>query len=328
MTSSPQKPRMGAQYIDVIVSNIVKVNDLVTRFEFLRKDQRLLPPFSGGSHIVIEMQDGPITRKNPYSLMSDPGKLSTYAISVRRDDDGRGGSLFMHKHVSIGDHMRITLPINLFALDHRAEKHLFLAGGIGITPFISQIRQLEKTGGAFELHYAVRTKALGSYVDELGTYFPHQTHIYYDDQNQMIDLPALLAGQKLGTHVYVCGPKGMIDWVLRTASEMGWPSAHVHFEEFKAPGPGKPFSVQLAASGKTIHVDAHESLLEAIERAGIVAPFSCRAGACGQCETNVTACEGKLVHRDHWLEDDEKQSNTKIMPCVSRFDGDLLIIDR
>ncbi len=318
----------GAEKIVVKVTQVVPVNDLVTRFRFERADGGLLPTFSGGAHTVVEMRDGDVTRLNPYSLMSDPMDQTAYTISVRRDDAGRGGSLYMHREVSVGDEMVISYPVNLFSLDLRARRHLFLAGGIGITPFLAQIKQLERLGGQWELHYACRTEALGSYVDELTSHHPTQTHIYYDDQDQKIDLKALLEGQPLGTHVYVCGPKGMIDWVRSTAAAEGWPRESVHYEEFLAPQPGKPFEVKLAVSNKVIAVGEQESLLEAMEREGVDAPYLCRGGACGQCETRVIDYAGNFIHRDHWLEDAEHESGEKIMPCVSRFEGKTLVLDR
>lgn len=318
----------GTEKIDVIVSDIVKVNDLVTRFEFRRADGGLLPTFSGGAHTVVEMKDGDITRLNPYSLMSDPMDQTAYTISVRRDDAGRGGSLFLHHTVKKGDRMVISYPVNLFSLDLRARKHLMLAGGIGITPFLAQIKQLARSNGKFELHYACRTPALGSYVEELTAAYPNAVHVYYDDQQQVIDLDHLLDGQPLGTHVYVCGPKGMIEWVRKTAAALGWPREAIHYEEFLAPQSGKPFEVYLKRSNKRIKVGEHESLLEAIERAGVDAPYLCRGGACGQCETDVLEHEGEFVHRDHWLEPTERASGCKIMPCVSRFEGRTLVLDR
>ncbi|MDG1531038.1 MAG: PDR/VanB family oxidoreductase [Paracoccaceae bacterium] len=328
MSAAPQKAKAGAEKIAVTVSAIIPLNDLVTRFEFKRSDGMQFPTFSGGAHTVVEMQDGEITRLNPYSLMSDPAELDTYTISVRRDDEGRGGSLFMHNNVSVGDEMTITFPVNLFSLDLRARKHLFIAGGIGITPFMAQIKQLDRTSGQWELHYACRNPELGSYVDELTTKHEHKVNVYYDDEKNFIDLENLLDGQPLGTHIYICGPKGMIDWARKTAADAGWPEGCVHFEEFLAPQPGKPFAVRLAKSGLTVEVGEHESLLEAIERMGVEAPFLCRGGACGQCETDVIEADGKFVHRDHWLEDDEKADRKKIMPCVSRFEGKTLVLDR
>ncbi|MCZ4354421.1 PDR/VanB family oxidoreductase [Roseovarius aestuarii] len=318
----------GAEKITVTVTDIVPLNELVTRFKFERTDGALLPTFSGGAHTVVEMKDGDTTRLNPYSLMSDPMDQRAYTISVRRDDAGRGGSLFMHRNVKIGDEMTLSYPVNLFSLDLRAKKHLFFAGGIGITPFLAQIKQLERTGGNWELHYACRSEALGSYVDELTTHYPNQVHIYYDEQDQKIDLEHLLDGQPLGTHIYVCGPKGMIGWVRNTAEQLGWPREAVHHEEFLAPQSGKPFEVKLAVSNKVIQVGEHESLLEAIERAGVDAPYLCRGGACGQCETDVVECDGEILHRDHWLDEAEHASGKKIMPCVSRFEGKTLVLDR
>lgn len=314
--------------IIVKVVEISKVNDLVTRFSFERSDGALFPTFSGGAHIVIEMKDGDINRLNPYSLMSDPMDQSRYSISVRRDDNGRGGSLFMHHKVKLGDEMVISYPVNLFAMDLRASKHLMIAGGIGITPFLAQIKQLGALQGHFELHYSCRSRALGSYVEELSDDYPNNVHVYFDDQKQAIDLVNLLSGQPLGTHVYICGPKGMIDWVRNTAFEMGWPHGTVHYEEFLAPPSGEAFTVNLATSQKTIDVGEQQSLLEAIEAAGIDAPYLCRGGACGQCETRVLECDGDILHNDHWLDDEQKVAKTHIMPCVSRFAGRTLILDR
>lgn len=328
MSAAPQKAKAGAEKIEVEVSAVVPLNELVTRFEFKRRDGKPFPPFSAGAHTVVEMNDGGRTRLNPYSLMSDPADSSIYAISVRRDDEGRGGSLYMHRNVKVGDHMTISYPVNLFPIDLRGRKHVFLAGGIGITPFMAMIAQLERMGGAWELHYACRSAALGTYVEELTSRHRSKVHVYYDDQKQAIALEDLLDGQPLGTHVYVCGPAGMIKWVHDTASAHGWPDENVHSEEFLAPQPGKPFEVYLCESDITIQVGEHESLLEAIERCGVDAPFLCRGGACGQCETDVIEADGEFIHRDHWLDDEEHASRKKIMPCVSRFVGKTLVLDR
>ena len=328
MSAAPQKAKPGAEKIEVTVDAVVPVNELITRFEFKRRDGQQFPPYSGGAHTVVEMKDGDNTRLNPYSLMSNPTDLSRYAISVRRDDQGRGGSMFMHRNVKAGDDMTITYPVNLFSMDLRAKKHIFFAGGIGITPFMAMIDQLEQSNGNWELHYSVRTESLGAYVDVLNYKYPNKVHVYYDDQSQAIDLEHLLDGQPLGTHAYVCGPKGMIGWVHDTASKNGWPDENVHSEEFLAPAPGEPFQVRLCKSDITITVGEHESLLEAIERAGVEAPFLCRGGSCGQCETDVVSSDGEFVHRDHWLDDEEHNSGKKIMPCVSRFVGKSLELDR
>ena len=314
--------------IDVIVSNVVELNSLIKRFHFERPDGSPLPAFSGGAHIVIEMQDGDKVRKTPYSLSSSPFDTSDYQVSIRRDDAGRGGSLYMHRDVQSGMTMRISRPTNLFALDKRASRHLMLAGGIGITPFMAQTAQIARMPGAHaELHYGVRNRKLGVYLDELTSRLGTGLHVYADEAGEQIDYDRILSTQPAGTHLYVCGPSPMIDLVLDKARTLGWPDSHVHYEHFAKAPPGEPFTVELRASGKTIEVGAEQSMLEAIEAVGVDAPYLCRGGACGHCETDVLSVDGELIHEDHWLDDEEHASGKKVMPCVSRCRGSL-VLDR
>lgn len=306
----------------LILTDKQPLSPRVTRFRFQRPDGAPLPLFSGGAHVMVEMQDGDILRRNAYSLISDPEDGSGYEIAVQREDQGRGGSRFMHEQARVGMVLRIGSPVNLFGLNLMARKHLMIAGGIGITPFLAQLRELDRLGAAWELHYAVRSR------DELAALpmLPPGVHVHVSDEGSRMDLAELLSAQPLGTHLYVCASDRMIQTVLDSAQSLGWPKDALHSEEFLAPAPGEPFEVFCARSHKTLTVGAHESLLEALENAGIDAPWLCRGGACGQCETDVIACDGTIEHNDHWLEPGER--DRKIMPCVSRFRGQLLTIDR
>jgi ferredoxin-NADP reductase len=157
----------GTNKINVTVTDVVRVTDLVKRFHFRRSDGGLLPTFSGGAHVVVEMREDGQTRLNPYSLMSSPLDTTDYTVSVRRDDKGRGGSLFMHNQVKPGLRMVISNPVNLFSLDLRARKHLMIAGGIGITPFMAQFAQLSRNGGIFDVQYCSRGPKNVAYGDAL-----------------------------------------------------------------------------------------------------------------------------------------------------------------
>ena len=322
--------------LDVVVSDIVEVTDEIKRFEFQRADGHAFPPFSGGAHVVVEMDDDGTRRLNPYSLMSDPSDTATYAISVRRDDGGRGGSLYLHTKLKQGDRVRLSMPNNLFSLDRTASKHLMIAGGIGITPFLSQIKQLKAQKGRlgtagkadFELHYFTREPAKTAYLADLSDDAAVSLTTYFDNEDPDRDLTGVMARQPLGTHLYVCGPKPMIDIVINQAQSVGWPIENIHHEEFVAPQPGQPFMVELAQSGLTVNVGERQSLLEAIEAAGVDAPYMCRGGACGQCETKIIACDGTIEHNDHWLTDEQRASKQAIMPCMSRFSGSKLVLER
>ena len=299
----------------------------VKRFRFAAADGSAMPEFSGGAHTVVTMRDGDRVRRNPYSLMGSPFDGSTYQISVLKTADSRGGSVFMHDKVRVGSELMISQPVNLFPVDRRGRKHVLIAGGIGITPFLAMMMQLTREDLPFELHYANRSEDRGAYVPNLRATYGHRVHTYFDNQAQALPLARLLDGQPLGTHLYVCGPAAMIDWVLASARNAGWPDENVHSERFLAPPSGKPFHVELVKSKKKFEVAEYQSVLEAIEAAGVDAPYLCRGGACGMCETAVISCSGVLKHNDHYLSDGEKASGKKMMICVSRIDGANLVLD-
>lgn len=318
----------GGTEIPVRVTKVTVVADRIKRFRFESLDRQPMPIFSGGAHIIVSMNDGGHIRRNAYSLMSPPHDCSAYEISVLHVEDSRGGSTFMHERVREGDEMTVSYPVNLFQPDWRGRKHLLIAGGIGITPFIAMMEQFSREGAQFELHYAIRSRRRAAYCEELVARYGHRrVKIYCDAENDRLPLARLLDCQPLGTHLYVCGPAGMIDGVLNAGLEAGWPQQNLHCERFLSTPPGKPFTVKLTRTGKTIHVGHHESMLEAIEAAGVDAPYLCRGGACGQCETRVTACEGRLLHNDIYLSDEEKAASQKVMLCVSRFEGTALHLD-
>ena len=312
----------------VRVAAITQVAEKVKRFRLERVDGGEMPIFSGGSHVVVAMRDGDILRRNTYSLMSSPRDTSAYELSILRVENSRGGSAFLHEKLKVGDTLVISQPVNLFPFDVRGRKHLFMAGGIGITPFMAMMDQMTREDRSFELHYAVRNRKHGAYWKELSErYGAHRVKIYVDEEKLFIPVEDVLKAQSLGTHLYVCGPEGMINGVLTKARQLGWPEQNLHSERFLAPPPGKPFRAVLEKSKKTIEVHSHQSILEAVEAAGVDAPFLCRGGACGQCETNVISCDGTLEHNDHYLEPDDKASGRKIMICVSRLKGQEIVLD-
>ncbi|MBN9888215.1 PDR/VanB family oxidoreductase [Salipiger abyssi] len=307
------------------VTAVETLSPLVKRFRFESPTGAPLPVFSGGAHITVEMPEGEIVRRNSYSLISDPYDGSGYEIAVRREDRGRGGSRHMHTKVREGDEITVSAPANHFQLDLRARKHVLIAGGIGITPFLSQLKQLGMEQKPFELHYAARSREEAAGLKLLPG--AAHIHIHISDEGARMDLGAILDGQPLGTHVYTCGPDGLITAVADQAARLGWPKTSVHSEAFTAPPPGEPFEVVVKSSGKTVTVKADQSLLEALEAAKVEIDYSCRGGACGRCETHVTACDGRILHNDHWLSEAERAEQKTIMPCMSRFKGARLELD-
>ena len=314
-----------AATIPVEVTAVEQVTPLIKQFTLGPIAGGELPPFSGGSHVIVVLRRTDRTFRSPYSLMGSPRDRGRYRIAVRRHDDGRGGSLYLHEQVRVGMRLDVSHPVNLFPLARLARKHVLVAGGVGITPMTAMIDDLRVARMPWELHYVVR----GPWHDHFGRQLLEgggPVHLYYGSAG--LDLGRVLAGQPLGTHVYTCGPAGMIEAVARAARTAGWADSHVHHEEFTAPPAGQAFDAHLARSDLTVHVPPDRSLLEAIEAVGVRPPYLCRGGACGECETDVLDLEGELVHNDHWLSAEQKAGGRKVMPCVSRARCTRLVLDR
>jgi ferredoxin-NADP reductase len=314
--------------LSVRVAAVEDVTPEIRRLTLVSPDGQHLPPFSGGSHIVLLLPTGAHSQRNAYSLMGSPYDSSSYQIAVRKVADGRGGSKWLHQHLQLGDSLQISAPVNLFPLDKHARLQLFIAGGVGITPVFSQLEELRLKQLPFEVHYAVRSAEHAGLGLELKARYGAAIHLYIGGQEQPLDINQVLSNRPLGSHVYVCGPDRMIDATLSSAQRLGWTDSHVHYERFVEQGSsGAAFSVQLARAGLSIEVAPEQSLLEALEAAGHNPPYLCRGGACGHCETTVLELDGAIEHRDDWLSAEDKQANRKIMPCVSRACASRLVLD-
>lgn len=278
-----------------------------------------LPAFSAGSHVQVHLPNG---LRNAYSLLGDPADTRHYRIAVRHQDNSRGGSRFLHQQLHSGDTLRIGAPANLFPLYSKARQHLLVAAGIGITPFLAHARELLRRGEDFELHYAYRRGSSDAYLDELGALLGPRLH-EYPSGSRRFDARALLKDRPLGTHVYSCGPQSLLLAVAEQAATQGWSPRRLHSEAFAAAEPGQPFSVELQRSGRQLQVGAGQSLLEALEAAGVEIPNLCRGGVCGQCQTPYL--KGDVEHRDHVLDATERAS--QLMPCVSRGCGSPILLD-
>lgn len=311
------------------VTGVEQVTPLIKRFTLVRQDGESLPSFSGGSHIIVQMKDvDGRQHSNAYSLMSDPQATASYQIGVRLEEQSKGGSAFMHEQVEVGSELMISTPNNLFAIDGSARKHVLIAGGIGITPFLAQLHELHGQGADYELHYAFRSPEHGAFQDELAA-GPHAAHtrVYIDSQEQRLDLVALLGGLESDAHVYVCGPRPLIDAVVATAKQQGLADRRVHWEQFAAaPATGGAFTVILAKSGQELLVEEGMSILQAIEKANAAeVECLCREGVCGTCETRIL--EGEAEHFDQYLSDEEKATQQTMMLCVSRARTGRLVLD-
>ncbi len=311
----------------VVVAAAEQAANGVKKLRFVRTDGEALPPYSAGAHVVLTLEGPQRTFRNAYSLLGTTIDGGAYEVAVQRAAGSRGGSVFVHEMLEVGSHLAITAPLNMFSLNHTGRHHVLVAGGIGITAIHAMAEELATRGASYELHYAMREDASGAFVQQLLARHGSKMRLYVSAKGERFSVSQALRHQPLGTHIYVCGPERMIDGVLADARAEGWPEGALHAERFAAPAGGEPFMVRLARSGITLEVGENQSLLEAIEDAGVDAPCLCRGGACGQCETTVLKADGELQHHDHYLTRQERESGAKIMTCMSRLRGRELVLD-
>ncbi len=296
-------------------------------FEFeLRHPQGLpLPPFTAGAHLTVQVPGG--ARRN-YSLCGDPGITDVYRIAVKRDAQGRGGSISMCDQVQQGGLLQVSEPRNNFGLHPRATNFLFIAGGIGITPILSMMRHLNsRQKGNFKLIYCTRDAVSTAFLPELtGPDFGRQVQLHHDhgDISKAFDFWPVFETPG-DAHVYCCGSRGLMDAVADMSGH--WPSGAVHFESFgvdaSAYAANTAFTVRLKKAGVSVPVTAEQTILEALRACGHHVPSSCESGTCGSCRT--TLLSGEAEHRDMVLTDDDKA--TQIMVCVSRAKSPELVLD-
>ena len=314
------------QIMTVKVARVWDVSTTTKLFCLIHPTGGLLPRFTPGSHIVIHMRDGGKVHRNSYSLINGGvGEGLIYFIAVQLAPDSKGGSKYMHEKVASGTELTISVPANYFPAAEQATKHLLIAGGIGITPLLAHRAQLRQLEQRVELHYTFRSAETAAFVPFLAIQNDPNVHLYDSSLGQKLDIPSLIRRQPEGTHLYTCGPPGLMDAAINAAEALGWPAESIHVERFgAAPRKGdEPFEAVCQISGKTIQVGATEPLLDCLEHAGIEVPFGCRAGSCGTCEVGVLG--GTIIHRDTILSAAERAEGKNMLACVSRGKGSLTL---
>lgn len=316
--------------LSLVVAARAQVASGIVEFELRPAGGGALPAFEPGSHLTVETPSG---ARRKYSIVNPPGDRGRYCIAVKREAGGRGGSRSMHDDLPSGATLMAAAPENAFALAAGARRHVFIAGGIGVTPILSMVRSLVAADAAgeatppFKLYYLTRDAAVTAYREEIAA-LGERAVIHHDGGNpaEGLDLWPVLEKPVAGTHVYCCGPRPLMDAVRDMAGH--WSSAAIHFESFGVGDlslfePDQAFEVLLSSSQVRIAVAPGQTILEALGTHGAQVRRSCEAGSCGSCRTTYLA--GDVEHRDLVLAEDEKA--TQLMLCVSRARGGELVLD-
>lgn len=313
--------------MDVRIDKIHQLTANIRAFELVSTTHDPLVRFSAGSHIDVHLKNG-LTRQ--YSLSNSSHENHRYVIGVLNDENSRGGSRCMHNEYHEGDILTIGQPRNFFEIHAETQSALLFAGGIGITPILSMAYQLKQQNIPFELHYFVRSHEMLAFYGNLTTHFAEHLHVHIQDQPEtQCNLQQVLATPSAKKHLYVCGPRGFMDFIRETAQQMNWQTPQLHQEHFVAQKQtqqnDEAFTIEILGSDQKIEVAAHQTATQALIEHGFNIPVSCEQGICGTCITSVVS--GIPEHRDLFMTDEEHAMNNQFTPCCSRSKSKILVLE-
>lgn len=314
--------------VDWRAATLISTRDLsadIRLFE-IRAEGPFEPP-SPGSHIQVIVSIGDRQETRSYSTVG-PCADGLYRIAVKRLDPSRGGSAYMWRLMP-GARLRIAMPRNHFPLAPRRPEYLLIAGGIGITPIYSMAMALKDARSPATIRYCARSKADLVLIEDLRDAYGDRLITHIDADDTRIDLDEAIAGLQADGECYVCGPLGLMEAVRQAWARAGRPASLLRFETFGNSGKfaSEEFAVEIPRLQKSLVVAPHETLLEALEKAGVAMISDCRRGECGLCALPILSSEGVVDHRDVFFSDVEKETNARLCTCVSRAAGGRLVLD-
>jgi len=295
------------------VVDVIEESPSCLTFRFERVDGPL-PAFSAGQYLNVFFDIDGVGTSRPFSISSAPDS-SHLDLTVRRKDGG-----FVSGHImdtmKAGDEVQTTGPSGWFHYEPLTdgEDLVFLAGGSGITPFISMLRDFAGRGTGRRVHllYGSRLPDDVIFRDELrkleGTIDNLTvTHVMseppddYDGPSGFLDTECIAkaVGDVDGRMFYLCGPPLMLDMCRSALDELGVPRHRIRAELYGPPDDvtlveGWPSGVNADAEfnvevngGKSFKARACEPLINSLERNGVVVPAVCRSGECSACRTHV-----------------------------------------
>lgn len=278
-------------------------------------DKGFLPPFQAGQYITLFVEIDGIRTSRAYSISSSPCQIAYYDITVKQVPGGFVSDYLLNK-VRVGDVLESSGPAGHFHYNplFHGQNLVFLAGGSGITPFMSMIRETTDRGLSRRIHliYGCLTPDEAIFHRELverSERHPNFTyHLVISEPDPgyqgltgfiTADLIKNLTGDPGDKMFYLCGPPEMYDFCLAELEKLRVPRRRIRMESFGPPvrvfedpawprdvSPDAVFTVRLPG-GREIKAPAREPLLNSLERAGLVVESCCRSGECSMCRVKV-----------------------------------------
>jgi ferredoxin-NADP reductase len=295
----------------------VKQATPTTKTFFLERMDGPLPPFRAGQYINVFVDVDGVLTSRPYSIASPPGN-NLIELTVR-DKPGGFVAPYLLDEIQVGDELETSGPAGQFYHEPLIDGDdlVFLAGGSGITPFMSMICDLledreKKDKVNIHLLYGSRLPddvIYGMELAELANKHPNfryslvisEPPLGYNGRTGFLDVNLIReqVGEVDGKTFYICGPNIMYDFCLASLFQLGVPPRRVKRELYGPPAditsePGWPegisredvFTVEIA-DGKSVLAPANEPLMNTLERHSIVLPAVCRVGECSYCRVRL-----------------------------------------
>lgn len=310
----------------VRVAEITDETETIRSLRLVHEDERPFTPFEAGAHMDIT---GPSGILRQYSLCSAPSDPSSLLVAVKREPLGTA-SVALHE-LQVGDRLLIGKPRNLLKVVDAADRHLLVAGGIGVTPLLSMAYELYSRGADFELHYFARSREEAAFATFLEQRAEFRDVVRFHFGTARAARPELLGGIFAGvtehTHAYTCGPVPFMEQVEKAFTAVG-SEKRLHIENFRGneidTSGDTSFAVELD-TGEEFEIPADKSILAILEQNGIDVFKSCEEGVCGSCVSGVL--DGIPDHRDNCLTKSEKEAGQQIALCVSRAKSPKIVIE-
>jgi ferredoxin-NADP reductase len=320
--STVAAPRPGEKTLQVRLRALIWEAPGVLSLQLTAADGGPLPAFEPGAHIDLKLPNGALRQ---YSLCGDPNDTSHYRLGIRAISGGLS-STFVHKALRPGELLTVSMPRNNFPLVE-AKHYIFVAGGIGITPFIPMMREASAKRRPWTLIYCNRRNEDAPFLAEIRT-LGGEISLHSSEAGSRLDVAKRFGTVEKDATIYCCGPESLMTAVEEATKE--WPEGSVHFEWFAPRSRASDeadgsFEVVCQASGITVTVPANKTILEVLGENGIEVPRSCEQGVCGTCELRVIS--GEVDHRDSILSSSERAASATMMVCVSRAKGPRLVLD-
>ncbi len=285
--------------IDVIVTEKAAVAEDVVALSLALADGSPMPEFEAGAHIQVALTDS-ITRA--YSICSDPSERAYYRIAVKRESESRGGSVFVHEQINVGDLLTISKPQNYFPLNRTSDYAVLIGGGIGITPLLSMAYALKRQGTPFCVVFCssrYEQPLFDSVLAELNV----ELH-FLNQGKSCLTLAQVLEDKPETADFYCCGPD---EFMAHIKQLLGADDDHWHQESFTPASETlleNSVTLTLSESNKVIQLESGSSMLDAIRLAGVSVDTVCEQGICGSCV--VAWKDGEPVHNDDCMTDEER----------------------